>query len=134
MFHSSSNYCINVYINFISKNIHGIVVICYLLLICIFPNFKNLVNLKCFHGFFFINKYATRSAPEFALIRQVRGEKERNFNGKSFRATWNHEAKQHSSKQRSRYSEQTIKQKVSRVDSETNRRSSPTIRKVLKHT
>lgn len=52
MFHSSSNYCINVYINFISKNIHGIVVICYLLLICIFPNFKNLVNLKCFHGFF----------------------------------------------------------------------------------
>lgn len=84
--------------------------------------------------FFFINKYATRSGPEFALIRQVRGEKERNFNGKSFRATWNREAKQHSSKQRSRYSEQTIKQKVSRVDSETNRRSSPTIRKVLKHT
>lgn len=49
-------------------------------------------------------------------------------------ATWNREAKQHSSKQRSRYSEQMIKQKVSRVDSETNRRSSPTIRKVLKHT
>lgn len=34
---------------------------------------------------FFINKYVTRSASEFALIHQVRREEERNFNGKSFR-------------------------------------------------
>lgn len=46
------------------------------------------MNFKCFRGFF-INKQATRSAPEFALIHQVRREKvkERNFNGKSFHGT-----------------------------------------------